>query len=666
MQAIPVQLTETNQVSKREAKSKCHGHSSSCGCTPTLFADMIEHAGLELSRREFIKGTGALGGMFALSGLSSAVRAEAPAKAVTVADAAADNAEADAIYHGGPILTMVKDGDRAEALAVKDGRILAVGGLDEVMATRGATTKIVDLGGKALMPGFFDPHSHVAMQSAKFSTANLDPKPIGEAGSIADIQRILKDWIAEKRLGPGQWVIGWGYDDTGIAEQRHPNRKDLDAVSTEHPILLVHISGHLMTGNSRMLETVGITAETENPAGGVIQRQPGGNEPNGVLEENAMYLVLGKMPMPTPEQAMTMIEDGLKYYAAAGITTAQDCATFKGTWSLLAAMAGEDRLPIDVITWPMYKGVDDEAFDYVVSQRGKIGRLRLGGVKLTVDGSIQGYTAFLTEPYHVEPEGTDPTPDKCDTEQAERLFVSADNKAVIADAPVQAEGHRGYASMTQEQIDAWLERCDEHDLQMQVHTNGDAATDMLLKAVETVRADKPRPDLRTTIIHAQMMRDDQLDLAAKHGLTPSFFPIHVYFWGDRHRDLFLGPERAARIDPARSALDRNLRITLHHDAPIAGIEMLKVAWATVNRVTAGGGVLGAGECITPFEALRAITADAAWQNFEEDRKGTLEAGKLADLVVLSDDPLAIDPIAIQDIQVMETIKEGKTVYAAEA
>lgn len=646
-------------MSEKERNSNSHCHSGSCGCTPTLFVDMIEHAGLELSRREFIKGAGALGGMFALGGLTSAVLAEAPA----VEGAAAD--DADAIYHGGPILTMVKDGERAEALAVKDGRILAVGTLDEVMATRGEATRVVDLGGKALMPGFFDPHSHVAMQSAKFSTANLDPKPIGEAGSIADIQRILKEWIVEKQIGPGEWVVGWGYDDTGITEQRHPTREDLDAVSTEHPILLVHISGHLMTGNSRMLETVGITAKTKNPAGGVIQRQPGGNEPNGVLEENAMYLVLGKMPMPTPEQAMKMIEDGLRYYAAAGITTAQDCATFKGTWSLLAAMARENRLPIDVITWPMYKGVDDESFDYIVSQRGKMGRLRLGGVKLTVDGSIQGYTAFLTEPYHVAPEGTAPRPDKCDTEQAERLFVSADNKAVIADAPLQAEGHRGYASMTQEQIDSWLKRCDENDLQVQVHTNGDAATDMLLTAVETVRANKPRPELRTTIIHAQMMREDQLDLAAKHGLTPSFFPIHVYFWGDRHRDLFLGPERAARIDPARSALDRNLRITLHHDAPIAGIEMLKVAWAAVNRVTSGGSVLGEGERITPFEALRAITADAAWQNFEEDRKGTLEAGKLADLVVLSDDPLAVDLIGIRDVRVMETIKEGKTVYSAE-
>lgn len=644
-------------MSKNKSRENDCSHPTGCGCKPSLFVDMIENAGLELSRREFIKGAGAVGGMLAFGNLASSAFADS--KTVN------KGAKADAIYHGGPILTMTKDGDRAEALAVLNGRIIAVGVLAEVMARKGPGTKLIDLGGKTLMPGFFDPHSHLALQSVKFSTANLDPKPIGKAGSIADIQRILRDWIEQKQIKPGKWVIGWGYDDTGIEEQRHPNRDDLDTVSTEHPILLMHISSHLMTGNSKMLEEIGITAKTKDPEGGVIQRKSNNREPNGVLEENAMYLVLKRLPMPTPERAMEMIEDGLRFYAEAGITTAQDCATFKGTWHLLAAMERKGRLPIDVITWPMYKAVDDAAFDAIVAKRGATGRLRVGGVKLTVDGSIQGYTAFLTQPYHVQPDGMHPTPDKCDTEQAERIFVSPENEAYNPDLPLSAgEGHRGYASMTQEQVDSWIKRCDDNGIQVQAHTNGDAATDMLIKAIERVRAKKPRPDLRTTIIHAQTMRDDQLDFSTKHGLTPSFFPIHVYFWGDRHRNLFLGPERAARINPARSALNCKLKITLHHDAPIAGIEMLKVAWAAVNRVTTSGKILGPEERITPFEALRAITADAAWQNFEENRKGTLETGKLADMVVLSDDPLSIDPMAIKDIRVMQTIKEGETIYLA--
>ena len=269
-------------------------HQTGCGCMPTLFANIIENAGLELSRREFIKEAGAAGGVLFFGGIASS--AFAGSKALS------KDAKADAIYHGGPILTMTKDGDRAEALAVQNGHIMAVGTLAEVMATKGPNTKLIDLGGKTLMPGFFDPHSHLVMQSVKFSTANLDPKPIGEAGSISDIQRILRDWIKQKKIQPGKWVIGWGYDDTGIEEQRHPNRDDLDAVSTEHPILLMHISGHLMTGNSRILEEIDINAETKDPEGGKIQRKPGSSEPNGVLEENAMYLVLKKLPVPTPER----------------------------------------------------------------------------------------------------------------------------------------------------------------------------------------------------------------------------------------------------------------------------------------------------------------------------------------------------------------------------
>jgi predicted amidohydrolase YtcJ len=311
---------------------------------------MMVDAGRELSRRQFIKGAGVAGGMLSFGSLLPSASDSSPYK---------EGESADIIYHGGPIVTMIKDGDRAEALAVQNGKILAIGTMAEVMSAKGPDTKVIDLGGKTLMPGFFDPHSHLVLQSAKFSTANLDPKPIGGAGSIADIQRILKERIKEKKIAPGKWVIGWGYDDTGIEEQRHPNRDDLDAVSAGHPTLLMHISSHLMTGNSKMLEVLGITADTKDPDGGVIQRRSGSKEPNGVLEENAMYLVLAKLPMPTPEQAMKMIEEGLQFYAAAGITTAQDCATFKGTWQLLAAMEQKGQLPIDVITWPMYKGVDD-------------------------------------------------------------------------------------------------------------------------------------------------------------------------------------------------------------------------------------------------------------------------------------------------------------------
>ncbi|WP_456391535.1 amidohydrolase family protein [Nitratifractor sp.] len=642
---------------KKNDRNEEHTHHAGCGCTPEFFMQMMEQAAQELSRREFLKGASLVGGALAMGAVGGLAQAS---------ENSASGDEADAIYFGGPILTMVDEKDRPEALAVKNGKILKVGSRKEVMASKGKATRLIDLKGRCLMPGFFDPHSHVVMQSAKFSVANLDPKPIGEAGSIADIQRILTKWIDEKKIQPGHWVIGWGYDDTGIEEQRHPTRDDLDKVSTEHPIVIIHISGHLLSGNSKMLEVAGISAETPDPEGGVIQRKADGKEPNGVLEELAMLLALSKVPAPTPEEAMEMLKKGLEFYARAGITTAQDCASTKGTIKLFETMAERGQLPIDVIAWPMYKGVDDALFQKTATSRNLHKRLKLGGVKLTVDGSIQGYTAYLSKPYYKRAKNILPHGDKCDGEMVEETLVTGEKSASNTPAiPKNTKADVGYPSMTQEQVDGWVKRCDAHNVPLQVHTNGDGATDMLLRAVERSRGKKPRPDLRTTIIHAQMMRDDQLDLAAKHGMTPSFFPIHVYFWGDRHRDLFLGPERAARLNPSRSALDRGLKITLHHDAPIAGIEMLSVADAAVNRITTGGKLLGEQERITPFEALRAITADAAWQNFEEKRKGTLEPGKLADLVILSDNPLTVDPKKIKEIKVLDTIKEGRSVYVAE-
>ena len=302
----------------------------------------------------------------------------------------------------------------------------------------------------------------------------------------------------------------------------------------------------------------------------------------------------------------------------------------------------------------------------IAADREAKGRLRRGGVKITIDGSIQGYTAFLSAPYHVPPGGTEEVlEDACSGKAAEHVFVSEETPLEEPPAAAKRPGdYRGYANMKLEEVVEWVRTCDMHGVQLLAHTNGDAATDLLLEAVRRVRGEEPRPDLRTTIIHAQTVREDQLDVAREHGMCPSFFPIHVVFWGDRHRDIFLGPERAARISPAKSALDRGMKFTLHHDAPVAGIGMLAVAAAAVNRTTSSGKPLGIEQRITPFEALRAITHDAAWQYFEEGRKGTLETGKVADFVILDADPLAIDPMKMADIQVLETIKDGETVFRA--
>ena len=572
---------------------------------------------------------------------------------------------ADRIFSGGPILTMEKDQPRAEAVAVKGGLILAVGSNSDVMSHRGDKTEMVDLGGRTMVPGFIDAHSHIVQQSLKYSTVILDPFPIGDVKNIADLKAKLAARAAKDGKGAGAWLFGWGYDDTGLAEQRHPTRQDLDAVSPDRPIALIHISSHLMTANTLALERAGITADTPNPEGGVIRREADGKTPNGVLEENAMAAMLATVPTPSPERALEMIKVGAQKYAEAGITTAQDGAAVPGMVALLKEAEKKGLLPIDVVTYALYKGADLSLVDRIAAEAGQRDRMRQGGIKLVLDGSIQGFTAYLSKPYHTPPPSEQAVTEEPNLSNAGPTLVLGKNLRLSGSKPVPTTTqYRGYANMTAAEVVRWIERADAAGVQFIAHTNGDAATDLLLTAVRRVRGDKPRPDLRSVIIHAQTMREDQLDAARDMGLVPSFFPIHVAFWGDRHRALFLGPERATRIDPAKSALDRGMRFTLHHDAPIAGIDMLAVMSAAVNRKTTGGEVLGPEQRIAPLDALRAVTLDAAWQYFEEDRKGSLAPGKVADLVILSANPLEVDPSTIAKIRVEETIKDGLTVYKA--
>lgn len=541
---------------------------------------------------------------------------------------------ADIIYQGGDIVTICEARPLAEALAVVDGKILAVGSEADVMAFKGPETEIIDLGGKTMMPGLIDAHSHVAGAAAKLYGANISAPPVGPAASLGDLKEILVKYIKDNNIQPGGWVFGMGYDDTAMKEKRHPDRDFLDEVSSENPIFLAHASGHLVAANSLTLKLAGIDETTEDPEGGVIQRRPGSREPNGVLEETARTLILGAVPMPSLEQAEEKFIDAINYYVSHGVTTAQEGAiSLPPIVEIYKKLGSEGRLPIDVVGYPEEE-VSDQMLDGWINDRAYQNHYRMGGMKMFLDGSIQGYTAYLKRPFHVQPE-------------------------YAADDP----GYRGYPMIeTQAETDRQVLKAYQNDWPLLCHTNGDAATDMFLDAVEKSEKAYPGRDRRTVIIHAQTMRDDQLDLAKKLGMVPSFFPGHVYYWGDRHRDLFLGPERAARVDPLKSALDRGLIFTGHHDCPVTPVNIMTIVWAGANRVTSSGMVLGPEERIPVIEALKMVTINAAYQYFEEDKKGSLEPGKLADLVILSDNPLKIDPMAIKDIIVEETIKEGVSVY----
>ncbi|NJO36929.1 MAG: amidohydrolase family protein [Rhizobiales bacterium] len=255
--------------------------------------------------------------------------------------------------------------------------------------------------------------------------------------------------------------------------------------------------------------------------------------------------------------------------------------------------------------------------------------LKIGPRKLFSDGSIQVFTAYMSQPYH--------TPFRGDA------------------------GYRGYPVYDRDVLAGHVLRLHEAGHQIHVHVNGDAAGDDVLRALERAQDRHPRSDHRHTIIHGQTLRDDQLDRMAALGVTVSFFSFHVYVWGDRHRELFLGPERAKRISPAASAARRGIRYTLHNDTPVTPMRPLPLIWCAVNRVTAGGRVLGPEQRISPTQALRAHTIDAAWQVFRDDDLGSIEVGKSADFAVLSKNPLE-HAECIKDIEVLATIKDGEVIH----
>ncbi|UCC85299.1 MAG: amidohydrolase [Gemmatimonadota bacterium] len=544
---------------------------------------------------------------------------------------------AETIYFGGSILTM--DGDTpqyAEALAVKDGKILFVGEKDEALVLTGETTRVVDLQGRALLPGFIDAHGHVWNAGFQKLAANLLPPPDGDGTDIAALVGILKEWAELNRAAISKvgWIIGFGYDDAQLAEERHPVAEELDLVSSDLPVLIIHQSGHLASMNHKALELSRITADTQDPSGGLIRRESDGRTPNGVLEEMAFFAPVFKLFADLDQEANEKIAlAGVQAYIEFGFTTAQEgraTSTVTETWRKLGR---DGRLAIDIAVYPDLQAETDFMLETGAS-RTYVNHVRVAGVKLSLDGSPQGKTAWLTKPYRVPPAG-------------------------------QSNDYVGYAAIPNSaELEALIDLAFENNWQVLAHCNGDAASDALIAAVTKAAEVHGNVDRRTVMVHAQTVREDQLDRMKELGVIPSFFSMHTFYWGDWHRDETLGRERAYRISPTASALQRDMRFTTHHDSPVALPSSAMILHTTVNRTSRSGDVIGPDQRVNAYIALKSITDWAAYQHFEEDSKGTLAVGKLADLVILDMDPLSVDPTTIRDIRVLETIKEGETVYTA--
>ncbi len=532
------------------------------------------------------------------------------------------------VYRGGPVVTIDAENRVVEALGVEGDRIGAVGSEAHVRAWAGEDARVVDLGGHALLPGFVDAHGHYPGEGIYATTADLNPPPIGDVRNLDDLVERLR--ARAERVGSGDWVVGMSYDDTLLAEGRHPTRADLDRVSNEHPVAAIHISGHLAAVNTLGLAALGIDRSARDPDGGRIQRDASG-EPNGVLEETAMEAVMAPVFSPGLTGMLAIVQEANRRALAAGVTTAQSGYASEEILAL-RWLSWLGLIPLRLVLWPGAELMDD-----VLAGKTKLPEtdplwVRIGAVKIVSDGSIQGYTGYLREPYHVPP-GDDPEA-------------------------------RGYPRYPKDELRARVASYRAAGRQVAIHANGDAAIDDTLDALEAAQLGDPQLDARPVIIHAQMTTPDQLKRMAKLRAIPSFFVLHTYYWGDRHRDRFLGPERADRISPTKTAQDEGVRFTIHCDSPVVPMEPLRLVWSAVNRRTTSGDVLGAGERIDVASALRAVTIDAAYQHFEEADKGSLEPGKLADLAVLDRSPLATPPAVIDSIRVLETIVGGETVWRA--
>ena len=540
------------------------------------------------------------------------------------------------IWSGGPILTMNDAAVRAEAVAEKGGKIVAVGPVAEVMKLKGASTQTIDLAGRTMLPGFVDAHGHMFVGGVQALSANLLAPPDGNVTDIASLQKVVRDWMAAndaavKKIG---LVVGFGYDNASLAEHRHPNRDDLDQINTEIPVMMWHQSGHMIAVNSKALEVAGITADSPNPAGGIIQRRKDSQEPNGVFEETAAAPVMMKLLSRVGvEGAKEFARAGAELWARYGYTTADEGRSIPATVRIMRQVADEGGYQIDVATYPDVL-VDREFIEQNFSEAYK-NRFRVAGAKLTIDGSPQGFTAWRDRPY----------------------------VAPVGDYP---KGYAGYAAANPDQVMDAADWAYAKGIQLLTHANGERASDLLIAAHTVAQMKHPADgqDRRPVLIHGQFLREDQVDSYQRLGVLPSLFPMHTFYWGDWHTSKTVGPELGQNISPTGWVRKRGMIFTSHHDAPVAFPDSMRVLDATVTRVARGSGqVIGPDQRVDVVTALKAMTIWPAWQHYEEASKGSIETGKLADFVILDQDPTAVDPETLDTLKVTETIKEGETVFA---
>ena len=539
---------------------------------------------------------------------------------------------AETIYTGGDIVTINDAQPIAEALAVKGGKILAVGPRAAIeKAHQGTTTRAVDLTGKALLPGFLDAHSHYINSLSVAKQVKVYAPPAGPGKDVASIVAELVKYRDAKKVPKGQVIQAYGYDDNVMPDGRRLNRDDLDAALPDNPVIVGHVSMHGAVMNSAALEKFNITTKTKTPPGGIIVRKPGTNEPWGLVMETAYLPVFASLPKPTRAEEIEWSRAGQMLYAQAGITTAHEGATHADEIELMKRASEGGANIIDVIAYPFITDLDKVLATNPASGWGKYQKhFKIGGVKITIDGSPQGKTAYFTKPY-------------------------------LTGGPGGEKNWRGELTFSEDTVKQMVKKVYHLAVPLNLHCNGDGAIDTFLSAYEFAREGDFSKPWNVTAIHSQFIRKDQIPKFVRYKVRPSLYTLHTYYFAEAHI-ANRGREQAMYISPMRDAIDAGLHPTNHTNFVVAPLDQMFMLWSAVNRISRAGAEIGPDQRVTPLEGLKAMTIWAAEQYGEQALKGTLEVGKLADLVILDRNPLKVEPMAIKDIKVLETIKEGKTIY----
>lgn len=523
------------------------------------------------------------------------------------------------IYTNGDILTMKDEHDSVEAVVVEDGKIVFTGSMKDASMYQKQDSKVIDLQGRCMLPGFIDGHSHFVSVANSLRLCDLS-----SAKSFADIITLMKQFQKKHGLNENDWLIGTGYDHNFLKEKSHPDREVLDQISKDIPIYITHISSHMGVASSKALRQLNIHEDVMDPQGGRYDRDSQGRL-TGYMEENAFLTFQNRVPMPDISQLFELMKQAQDIYASYGITTIQDGMVTRELFALLKAAAEKGILVQDIVGYlDLAKAADLEEQNPIYFEDYQH-HFKLGGYKIFLDGSPQGKTAWMLAPY----KGTD----TC-----------------------------GYPALQDEQLYHYIETSVKQHHQIIAHCNGDAAAKQYVDQFEKVMRRYPDAlDIRAVMIHAQLVRKDKLKRMKAIGMMPSFFIAHTWYWGDIHIENF-GYERACHISPVKTAVDLELPYTFHQDSPVVACDIMKSIWCAVNRRTRSGVSIGEMEAINVWDALKANTIYGAYQYFEEDRKGSIEPGKLADFVILDQNPLDVDAKDLADIQVLCTIKEGKIIY----